>query len=48
MGGRLRFSQIRRLLPSVMHRMLTNQLRELDADGFVESDGIIEHSERRC
>src|SRR5215211_6061873 len=36
MGGRLRFSQIRRLLPSVMHYMLTDQLRELDADGFVE------------
>src|SRR5215210_5274918 len=36
MSGRLRFSQIRRLLPSVTHRMLTNQLRELEADGFVE------------
>ena len=36
MGGRLRFSQIRRLLPSVMHYMLTDQLRELEADGFVE------------
>jgi hypothetical protein len=35
-GGRLRFSQICRLLPSVTRRMLTNQLRELEADGFVE------------
>ena len=36
MGGTLRFNQIRRLLPSVTQRMLTNQLRELEADGFVE------------
>src|SRR4051812_6856226 len=36
MVGTLRFNQIRRLLPSVMQRMLTNQLRELEVDGFVE------------
>jgi DNA-binding HxlR family transcriptional regulator len=35
LGGTLRFNQIRRLLPSVTQRMLTNQLRELEADGLV-------------
>src|SRR4051812_48957554 len=40
MSGRLRFSQICRLLPSVTHRMLTNQLRELEADGLVGAAGL--------
>ena len=30
-----RFDQLRRLLPSATQRMLTNQLRELEQDGFV-------------
>lgn len=35
LGDTLRFSQLRRLLPSVTQRTLTNQLRELEVDGFV-------------
>ena len=35
LGGTLRFNGLRRLLPSITQRMLTIQLRELEADGLV-------------
>ncbi len=34
-GQTLRFSQLRRLLPQATAKMLTQQLRELEADGLV-------------
>lgn len=34
-GGPRRFNELRRLMPSVTQRMLTQHLRELEADGIL-------------
>lgn len=34
-GGTLRFSEIKRLLPKITHKVLTTQIRELEEDGIV-------------
>lgn len=35
LGGAKRFNELRRLLPSITHRILTLQLRELEEDGLI-------------
>lgn len=41
-GGPRRFNQLRRLMPAVTQRMLTLQLRALEADGLIART-VLEH-----
>lgn len=34
-NGTLRYNEIRRHMPAISHKMLSSQLKELSADGFV-------------
>ncbi len=36
--GVLRFSQLRKIMPNITQKMLTQQLRELEADGLVHRE----------
>ncbi|WP_276356095.1 winged helix-turn-helix transcriptional regulator [Cohnella caldifontis] len=36
LGGTKRFNELRRLMPEVTQRVMTNQLREMERDGLVE------------
>lgn len=36
MDGKLRFSEIKKLVPAATPKMLTQQLRELEADGLIQ------------
>lgn len=37
-GGTMRYSELRRSLPKITHKMLAQQLRELEADGLIHRE----------
>lgn len=36
LGGKIRFNQLKRMMPNITHRALTIQLRQLEQDGVIK------------
>jgi DNA-binding HxlR family transcriptional regulator len=43
LGGRLRFSEIRALVPDISDRLLSERLKELEAEGMVDRHVLDDH-----